>query len=380
VNPAIIPHLESHAIKADFKFTDTRSFRLFVEGMKGLRIYERFAKPEGLKTADTKFAECVSEYPRDILPQFYLGITKIFQGYSGADEAIRIFQSISRDVPELRAEAMYNVAQAYIEQYTFESLKAAQEWLVKCIREIGKSKKPEHVRLRLQAEVLLLFYEIRQRLWVRRNDPRDGLKDEIAHAVPELSNKLDAFFNELQNATKLSELARADIMADYWNDRGLLQEFQAWTASDEKEKNELAQTAIQSFDESLKWKLNWISPKSNMARVYMDLLKDYDAAIRCWEEAQQARPDDNYTEYMLGRLFEMKKDPASAVPHYEKAPYIPEARKRLAVLYEESGRKEDAVRVWQQILAKHPDDKEALDAQARLKFPTTPASDAPPTK
>jgi TolA-binding protein len=83
---------------------------------------------------------------------------------------------------------------------------------------------------------------------------------------------------------------------------------------------------------------------------------------------------------MLGRLFEMKKDPASAVPHYEKAPYIPEARKRLAVLYEESGRKEDAVRVWQQILAKHPDDKEALDAQARLKFPTTPASDAPPTK
>lgn len=380
MNPAIIPHLESHAIKADFKFTDTRSFRLFVEGMKGLRVYERFAKPEGLKIADTKFAECVSDYPRDILPQFYLGITKIFQGYSGADEAIRIFQSISRDVPELRAEAMYNVAQAYIEQYTFESLKAAQEWLVKCIREMGKSKKPEHVRLRLQAEVLLLFYEIRQKLWIRRDDPRDELKDEITHTVPDLSNQLDALLNELQNADKLSEPARADIMADYWNDRGLLQEFQAWTASDEKGKNELAQTAIQSFAESLKWKLNWIPPKSNLARIHVELLQEYDRGLKYCDEVKQVRPDDNYCEYLRGLAWEGKKDIATAIAHYEKAPYIPEARKRLAALYEEIGRKEDAVRLWQKILAKRPDDKEALEAQARLKFPTTPASDAPPTE
>jgi TolA-binding protein len=371
-------HLESHDVSADFKFTDARSFRLFVEGMKGLRAYEHSAEREGLRTAETKLAACVSDYPRDILPQFYLGVVRIFQGYDGANDAIRIFQSISRDVPELRAEAMYNVAQAYIEQYTPASLDAARDWLKRCIAEIGNSKKPEDVRLRLQAEVLLLFYEIRQGLWMKRKGPLDTLQNEIKNTAPQLRGKLDAFLAEL-NRAKIPDAARADIMADFWNAQGLLEEFQAWTISDSTKKDELARTAIESFALSLKFKLNWIPPKSNMARIYMELLNDYDAAIRCLQEVEQVRPNDNYSEYMLGRLFEKKNDPLTAISHYEKAPYISEAKKRLAVLYEESGRLNDAISLWQEVLAKRPDDEDALAAQVRLKFRTTPASGGQPT-
>ncbi|MBZ5505824.1 MAG: tetratricopeptide repeat protein [Acidobacteriia bacterium] len=374
------PHLESHAIQGDFKFTDTRSFRLFVEGIKGLQAYEHSAQRQGLEKAEARLTECVSEYPFDVLPQFYLGVVKIFQGYRGTMDAIRIFENISADVPQLRIEAKYNAAQACIEQYTAESFNAARDYLSQCIQEIAGSTKPADVRLRLQAEVLILYLDIHDQLWRKRKDSVATLQLEISETAPQLSQRLDEFLKEFDKFTRIPQPARADILADYWNDRGILQEFQAWTALDPKKKKELAQTAIQSYVESLKWKLNWIPPKSNLARIHVELLQEYDRGLKYCDEVQQVRPDDNYCEYIRGQAWEGKKDIAKAIFHYEKAPYIPEAKKRLAALYEESGRKDDAIRAWQQVLAKHPDDIEALGAQARLKFPTTPASDAPPIK
>ena len=380
MTPSIVPHLESHAIRADLKFSDARSFRLFVEGMKGLQAYEHSAQQQSLNIAEAKLAECVSEYPFDILPQFYLGVVKIFQGYRGTVDAIRIFENISNDVPQLRIEAKYNAAQASIEQYSTKSFQAARSYLKQCIAEIAESNKLEHVRLQLQAEVLILYLDIHDELWKKRRDQVDTLKKEIDETVPRLSGQLDEFQKKLDRVTKISPAARADVLADYWNDRGILQEFQAWTAPDLTKKKELTQKAIQSYVESLKWKHNWIPPKSNLARIHVELLEEYDRGLKYCDEVQQVRPDDNYCEYIRGQAWEGQKDIAKAISHYEKAPYIPEAQKRLAALYEESGRQDDAIRMWQQILAKRPDDKEALEAQARLKFPATRASDAPPTK
>jgi tetratricopeptide (TPR) repeat protein len=371
---------ESPGVKGNFKFTDRESFRLFVEGMKGLLTYEQSAEPEGLRTAETKLAKCVAQYPRDVLPQFYLGVVKVFRGYDGVGDAVRVFESFaSGNVPELRAPAMYNLASAYIENYTPESLDRARYWLNKCIAELGKAASPERLTLRFQAEVVLLFYEIRQQLWVKRKDPRDALKAEIDHVAPDLDRKLNEFLKKLNAATKIPATAREVIMADYWNDRGLLEEFQAWTASDDKTEKELAQTSVRSYERSLELKVNWIPPKSNMARVYEDLLGDFDFAIKCWREVQQTRPGDNYAEYMLGRLFEKRGDEASAISHYKQAPHIPEAGKKLAEIYEKLGRRDEATVIWSNILAKHPGDKDALAAQLRLSFPTpTPASSAPP--
>ena len=368
---------ESGGVKGDFKFTDTGSFRLFVEGMTGLRRYEQSAAQEGLQTAETKLAKCVVQYPHDVLPKFYLGVVKVFRGYDGLDDAIRIFDSIIRDVPELRAAAMYNLATAHIERYTPDSLDLARQWLEKCIKEVGKDKSVDRITLRLQARVLLLFYEIRQRLWVKRRCLPDTLKEEIEHTVPELERRLDEFLKQLPAPTRIPEAARADIMADYWNDRGILEEFKAWTALDEEEKTKLARASIQSYEESLKWKLNWVPPTSNMARVYMDLLEDFDHAMKCWEEVKQARPGDEYAEYMLGRLFEKQGDSEAAISHYEQAPHIPEAGKQMGKLFEDLGRRDEAVATWSEILAHYPEDKEALEAHERLGSPApTPASDA----
>lgn len=375
----VTENLASRGLKSDFKFSDTASFRLFVEGIKGLGVYERSAGAQGLEIAEKKLAECVAEYPRDVLPQFYLGIVKTFQGYRGVDEAIRIFEGIARDVPALRAPAMYNLASAYIEQYSPQSLDAARDWLKKCIAELGKTKKPEQVSLRLQAQVLLLFYEIRQRLWVKRTESAKDLAQEIRETLPQLQGDLDKFLLEADAAARIPDKARQEIMADYWNDRGLLDEFRAWIEPEEKSKQDLARVAIQSYRESLKWKLNWIPPKSNIARVQIELLKEYDSAIQLCQEVLQVRKDDNYVEYLLGQAWECKDDPQTAISHYEKATFIPEAKKPLASLYERHGRLSDAILLWQKILAKRADDKDALDAQSRLGFkPATPASSVPP--
>lgn len=375
----LVRNLASRGVKGDFKFTDARSLRLFVEGVKGLRAFENSAAESSLSAAEAKFQECVFQYPRDVLPQFYLGIVKVFRRYDGFDDAIRIFGSIARDIPELRAAAMYNLAAAHIELYSTESLDLARDWLEKCIAELGEDKAVEKLTLRFQARVLLLFYEIRQRLWVKRREHPDTLKDERERTVPELEAKLDEFLKQLNAATRIPDAARSDIMADYWNCRGILEEFRAWTASGENHRTELALSSIRYYTESLKWKLNWIPPKSNMARVYMDLLKDFEPANQCWQEVLQLRPGDNYAEYQLGRLHEEKGDATAAEAHYKKAPHIPETKKHLARLYEKLGRADDAVRLWLEILTQHLDDEDALEAQVRLGFPTpTPASGAGP--
>jgi tetratricopeptide (TPR) repeat protein len=167
-----------------------------------------------------------------------------------------------------------------------------------------------------------LFYEIRQRLWVKREEPVDTLTEEITDTAPKLQGELAGFKQDLDNEKHLPDATRSDVLADYYNDQGLLYEFMAWTASDVKNKIVLANKAVGAFKEALQWKLNWIPAKSNLARVYMDLLQDYDLAIRCWQDVELVRPGDDYAEYMLGRLYEKKGDSASAEIHYKKrSPY-----------------------------------------------------------
>src|SRR5437899_2125488 len=109
----VVENLASRGVKGDFKFTNTKSFRLFVEGLRGLRSFEHSPSPKRLKVAEEKLTACVADYPLDILPQFYLGITKVLRSYEGVPDAIRLFENIvSRDIPELRAAAMYNLAAA----------------------------------------------------------------------------------------------------------------------------------------------------------------------------------------------------------------------------------------------------------------------------
>lgn len=65
------------------RFSDDNSFRLFIEGLGALQLYEKeaskshprqFSLEHWMKVALNRLSKCVSQYPIDPLPRFYLGI------------------------------------------------------------------------------------------------------------------------------------------------------------------------------------------------------------------------------------------------------------------------------------------------------------------
>ena len=367
MNLEIVENLAARGVKGDFKFTSADSFRLFVEGMGALRRYERLASPESLDSAERNLEDCVARFPLDVLPQFYLGVVRAFRSYSGAPDAIHLFKSIvERSVPQLRAAALYNLAGAHIELYTSQTFEKAKEALGACIAELGKARSTEQKSLQLQAKVLLLYCKVHQQLWEKRRFPTEELQVQIKETAPKLQAELESLRHEAEKASIPSE-AQADVLADYWNTRGTVEEFLAWQCGDPLEREKIAESSVQSFKRALGWKLNWIPAKSNLARVYQDLLSDYDSAIRCWREVLDIRPDDNYAEYELGRMYTQRGEYAEAASHYERARYIKSARKDLARIYAEKlNRPEDALKLWEEILKESPRDGEVRRNLARL--------------
>src|SRR5208282_4652659 len=102
-----------------FKFTSTKSFQLFTQGLQSLQSYERDASFAKLQDAAGNFGECVRKFPNDVLPHFYYGIVKTLEGYDGLDEAIEQFNLVLRSkADDLIPDAKYNLAVAHLEKYT----------------------------------------------------------------------------------------------------------------------------------------------------------------------------------------------------------------------------------------------------------------------
>jgi tetratricopeptide (TPR) repeat protein len=130
------------------KFTKAESFQLFMEGLRSLQSYDEEADKdqpsdedilnERLCKAEEFFRKCFDNYPRDILPRYYLGLVLSIRGQieqarqlrselKGKDpktipndpdalflQAAKIFEQIADEVGrgDLLAYAQYNQAQA----------------------------------------------------------------------------------------------------------------------------------------------------------------------------------------------------------------------------------------------------------------------------
>jgi hypothetical protein len=87
------------------RFTEADSFRLFMEGVRSLQIYDKEAGKDEpadehslnkhLGDAAKFFQDCVSTYPDDILPRYYLGIVLSVRGQ--IEQARQLRASLGRD-------------------------------------------------------------------------------------------------------------------------------------------------------------------------------------------------------------------------------------------------------------------------------------------
>jgi hypothetical protein len=336
--------MEPHS---SFHFTSTRSFQLFAQGLESLQAYERSANAATLTAAERKFEECVGQFPQDVLPRFYYGVVKTLAGYEGLDEAIRQFNFVlESNAEDLLPDTLYNLAVAHLEKYKPKDRQMAFQLLEKAIEviqakphvekktreELEKERRePKLESLRLQAQILQHYLFVEENLWEHRQDEKRPKQELFEEANQRLRHFLEDY-----NSVQILEAARADLLADYHNVQGTYLESCAYFEHG-GERKALASDAAKAFQEALQAKENWIPAKSNLARVYQDLLDDLETAQRLWQEVLETRPHDNYAFYMLGNLHQHRGDKLRAIGAYKKAPYIPEADLNLSLLYLDLG-------------------------------------------
>ena len=71
------------------RFTKAESFRLFIEGVRSLQLYDkeadneepnRYSLDKFLKESEECFRKCVDDFPNDMLPLYYFGIVLTLRG------------------------------------------------------------------------------------------------------------------------------------------------------------------------------------------------------------------------------------------------------------------------------------------------------------
>ncbi|HWO33099.1 MAG TPA: tetratricopeptide repeat protein, partial [Candidatus Acidoferrum sp.] len=114
---------------------------------------------------------------------------------------------------------------------------------------------------------------------------------------------------------------------------------------------------------ALRQKIGWIPAKSNLARVYQEILGEPETAEKLFREVIEVRPDDAYAHYMLGRNYDSRKDEERAMQCYEKALGFPFANLRLGQYHEKKQDPTTALSYYHKA-EKLPEAKEAI---ARLQ-------------
>jgi tetratricopeptide (TPR) repeat protein len=92
------------------RFTAAESFRLFMEGVRSLQLYDEEADKkqanqellnQHLRDTETFFQKCVDDYPKDILPLYYSGIVLSLKGQ--VEQARQLQQELTGTNPETMA-------------------------------------------------------------------------------------------------------------------------------------------------------------------------------------------------------------------------------------------------------------------------------------
>lgn len=81
-----------------YKFTNSESFRFFVEALRELHAYQRQDSKATWETVNAKFLLATNSYPDDFLPKFYYACT-LSQREENREKSLRIFAEIQTADP-----------------------------------------------------------------------------------------------------------------------------------------------------------------------------------------------------------------------------------------------------------------------------------------
>jgi tetratricopeptide (TPR) repeat protein len=320
-------------MSTELRLASSDSLRLFCEGVHALDAYDRTASAASLELAIDRLNECVTTYPQDLLPRFYLGVAKSLTSYPGLDEALDHFRVVeASNVDALRLVTKYNRATTLIAHYTEERFKEAEKLLQLVLneaRQIAAHDRDQVQPLLFRAWVKQLFIRVRQTLWFHRR--RLSLETHGA-AADVCRADLDQFEREFLLAGSIE--GADDIWAFHWNNEGIYEESLAYLYSqtDSQIGAEHANKAAEQFRKSISHKVGWPNALANLARVYIDLLNMPDEGIAICKRLVVGVEQVEYSHYLMGRAYEARGENAMAIDHFRQSPSIPEAGKNLTRL------------------------------------------------
>ena len=304
------------------QFSEMGSFRLCTLGLRALEQYENSASEGDLRLAEESFGKCVQRFPSDVLPKFYLGTVKTLKGYEGLDEAKSLFlEVISKGDASLSFAAKYNLAIANVEEYTDQSFFTAQTLLDELV--LRKPKEGSKQKTYWSAKATSLYIRA-HRVWKTR-ECAEG--DNVRSAVTPLLKDLDTFLADLKKSDFQSD---RDVLSEYWNARGMVQEYLAFVSADGEARARAADFAKNAFEHAVEQKVDYVNSYSNLARLEGDVFHHDVEARKMWESLLNLGKGQHYIRYNLGKISEREGKRTEAIEHYTyAAPEISDAEAAL---------------------------------------------------
>lgn len=324
------PALEKPAQRAH-TFSAPESFGLFMEALRDLQIYaddSGQSVPDAAKLEDhldsalEALARCHQEFPDDLLPRYYLGITlttknqhlyaqSVLQQIARAtstqsqvpsaetsqsilqrllasrpwpllDRAISLFQQVTRyGYADLSQAAQFNLAHVYAKRDGEGDLQQS----LNLLSSMPSSRKPSppsptdfrlqeflRTKLRAKREALTRAYQesialsFQARTLTAAVQARLALKNGSEAEYRSCAQELEANRRDVERTDELNPEAKHDLLADSWTKAGFILFLHANQAG--PESRELA-TAERFLSQAIRYKPFWVPAQTYLAMVYV---------------------------------------------------------------------------------------------------------------
>ncbi|MBB2708412.1 hypothetical protein N2597_22585 (plasmid) [Rhizobium sophoriradicis] len=330
------------SVVPELKFGDGRAAGLFVEALHLLRRYEETSSKHFLEDAQAALEKSLRFSPRELLPKFYLGITKSVLGELDQKDAIRIFRDFSKsDIFSLRTAAKYNLAAAYVETYNLNRFPPAIGELDKLLQELkregiplGQAKfvralwercgdqrarvEPLYYLAEVTRDFLLIHLDIWKPRWKRH------AAAEVRRQGEQMLKALKVREAALKRHEKFLGGQRCEIWAWHWNNVGIVYAALAAVArrSNDTGVDAKADNAERCFDLAHKSDPNFGSSRANLARLYFEIRGNYEKAIQLFEEVSLGLEAPDLAHFCLGKLHTIAQNREKAIDHFKSSKSI----------------------------------------------------------
>ncbi|RXT19606.1 hypothetical protein B5P46_25190 [Rhizobium leguminosarum] len=321
----------------ELKFVDGRAAGLFVEALHLLRRYEETSTKHFLELAQAALEKSLTISPRELLPKFYLGITKSVLGEQDQKDAIRIFKEFSKsDIFFLRTAAKYNLAAAYVETYnldrfpetiveldalskelTKDGIPLGQSGFVRALWECCGDQRVRVEPLYYLAEVTRDYLLIHLKIW--RPRWKKKAEKEVREHVTQMLETLKGREAALKSHDQFLGGQRGEIWAWHRNNIGIIHAALAAIArrNNCSDIDAQADSAEMYFDLAHKSDPNFGSSRANLARLYFEIRANYGEAIQLFEEVSVGLEASDLAHFCLGQLYTIEQNQEKATEHFK---------------------------------------------------------------